>query len=467
MPPCGKETDTSDLRPSRTKKSAESFKFDSALTSLKRQRSKKEKDDNNLVTKTPEKATFKLVSDTESDSDSFLEDVTKSARRNEATSGASIKSLSNKLTDTASTRCSKTKKSNKLPNIRSPTSLRTSKIAFACKRCELKNNGRKISESQHEQNKAKNDRNSIGTKSSRRKRSVASSFMYSDSSDNELRIERNKVGRQSKDATQKRTSERKRSNISSFYSSSDSSDSEIGKYRSLTSDSAFRLLRGKPKTDRKVNKKKSDEFLPLTSDLSSSDIDEAEFSSFLGHLVGNDYDERKSNKVKPAKYNAIPTETSDSEDNDIAILDYIISGKKDKAKVKAKDIKFPDTSSTTKSRQGSLTNFFLGKGNKGKKNPASVSATVTQTSSQALLSDNLTSIKTTATPKQFSSPSLQDSSVTDDVLVQALDTAENAPSRPSEAIDNTRSQKSAKICRKPGLSRPAVRSSGRTKQGGY
>ena len=361
------------------------------------------------------------------------------------------------------------KKNDALPNIASPTSLRTSRVSFACKKYDPKIKT-KIPESPHEPNKVKRDRNSKGSKTSRRKRSVASasSFVYSDSdstssdTENESRNKRDRVGKQLKRAEITKPSRHKK--ITTFDSSSDSSDTEI-------SDSNFSLSRGNRKTEsRKSNetqkqkrKGRSDEFLPLTSDLSSSDIDEADFSSFLSHLVGNDSSDRKSNPVRRSRCTTAAVETTSDSDDDIAILDYIVSGKKEKLKVKAKDIKFPETSSKTKSRQGSLGDFIFGKGKPSKGTSTSASATVTHASTSSQRSNKSTA-NNNATPNKLASPSLQNSSVTDDLLVQALDTAENVASRSNSASpvrDNVGSQKSSRIFRRPGLPRSSTRSSGK------
>ena len=328
-------------RPSRTKMSVESLKFGSALESLKRQRSKKAKGD--IDTECEERPNFRLLSDTESDSDSnsLKGDSTKSDERNRTNPCTSNAFLSSNQKATSFGKSNQSEKNDALPNIASPTSLRTSRVSFACKKYDPKIKT-KIPESPHEPNKVKRDRNSKGSKTSRRKRSVASasSFVYSDSdstssdTENESRNKRDRVGKQLKRAEITKPSRHKKITSSTFDSSSDSSDTEI-------SDSNFSLSRGNRKTEsRKSNetqkqkrKGRSDEFLPLTSDLSSSDIDEADFSSFLSHLVGNDSSDRKSNPVRRSRCTTAAVETTSDSDDDIAILDYIVSGKKEKQRI--------------------------------------------------------------------------------------------------------------------------------------
>ena len=451
--PIGNNQNGLDLnaRPVRSTKSTESLRFDAALSNLRRQRSRKtERTEGSDL---PATASFKLLSDTESDSDDFL--------NCKKTSVYSRNKNSDKLeTPVFSSNSTNDKEDDQLPNIPFPSSLRASKLAFACKSSKNVNKSSIVPETPQESSKVgKQFKNSIKNSVGYGKKPTSR-----DSTDDELNcVKRTRNQRNIEKNRRKRT-------IASAVldSSSDSSDSDFSP--SLSNGRRRKTRRKQPIGKKETNTTK-DNFLPLQSDTSSSDVDEAEFSSFLNNLVAKDSSERKPSppKRKTPETEKVNDSTTESDD-DVAILDFIISGKKENiSRVKAKDISSPDTFCGSRTRQRSLTSFFGEKNNeaKPKRKPAVASSTVTSANSSAsstvtcATSSSQRSAKGSRTVAvemlNVRSPSLQNSSVADEVLVQALDSAEGgetksvAASPVGSVSKSTRS--STRTCRRPGLPR--------------
>ena len=462
------ELDTHNVRPFRSTKSAESLKFDAALSSLRRQRSRiAERTEESE--RTDETATFKLLSDTESDSDDCLDFKKASVySRNKNSDKPETPVFS------SSSNSSNDKEDDQLPNITFPTSLKSSKLAFACKSSKNVKKSSIVPETPQESNKVgKQYKNSRYVNSVKCRKNTASS----DSTDEELNCVKRTVNQRSIE-----TNRRKRTNaLPVLDSSSDSSDSEFS--LSLSNGRKRKTTKRQP-IRKKESKTTGDTFLPLKSDTSSSDVDEAEFSSFLNNLVGNDSSERKPSPPKRKRPESLKENDSATEsDDDIAILDYIISGKNENvSRVKAKDINFPDIFYGSKTRQKSLTSFFGENNNeaKAKRKPATRSSTVTSANSSASSTVTCSTAssqrsangsKTVTVDKTLNvgSPSLQDSSVADEVLVQALVSVESGTSKsvePSSIGNISRSTRSStRTCRRPGLPYTSTRESAGATQG--
>ena len=463
------ELDTN-VRPLRSTKSAESSRFDAALSSLRRQRSRKTERTEGSDLVLPTTANFKILSDTESDSDDFLD--FKKARvysRNKISDNQETPVFS------SSSNSSNDKEDDQLPTITFPSSLKSSKSAFACKSSKnVKKSSIVVPETPQESNKVgKQYKNSRCVNSVKCGKNAASS----DSTDDELNCVKRTVNQRSIERNR-----RKRTNASAVLdSSSDTSDSEFS--LSLSNSGRRKTKRRQPIRKKEANTT-GDTFLPLKSDTSSSDVDEAEFSSFLNNLVGKDSSERKPSPPKLKIPETVKGNDSATEsDDDIAILDYIISGKKENVSgVKAKDISFPDISCGSKIRQKSLTSFFgeNKRETKAKRRPAAASSTVTSanssvsstatrsTSSSQRSAKGSKSVTLDKTALDVGGPSLQDSSVADEVLVQALVSAESRTSKSvvssiGNVSKSTRS--STRTCRRPGLPRSSTRESAGATQG--
>ena len=460
------ELDTN-VRPLRSTKSAESSRFDTALSSLRRQRSRKtertEASDHVLSAR----ASFKILSDTESDSDDFLDFKKASVYSRNKNSD----NLETPVFSSSSSNSSNHKEDDQLPTITFPSSLKSSKSAFACKSSKNAKKSSVVPETPQESNQdRKQYKNSRCVNSVKYGKNAASS----DSTDDELNCVKRTVNQ--------RSIRRKRTIASTILdSSSGTSDSEFS--LSLSNGGRRKTKKRQPIRKRETNTT-GDTFLPLKSDNSSSDVDEAAFSSFLNNLVGKDLSERKPSPPKRKRPETVNGNDSATEsDDDIAILDYIISGKKEKvSRVKAKDISFPDISCGSKTRQKSLTSFF-GENNseaKVKGRPAAASSTVTSanssvsstatrsTSSSQRSAKGSKSVTLDKTTLDIESPTLQDSSVADAVLVQALVSAESGTSKSvASSIGNvSKSTRSlTRTCRRPGLPRSSSKESAGATQG--
>ena len=457
------ELDTN-VRPLRSTKSAEPSRFDAALSSLRRQRSRKTERTEASDHVLPATASFKILSDTESDSDDFLDFKKASVYSRNKNNG-------NLETPVFSGNSSNHKEDDQLPTITFPSSLKSSKSAFACKSSKNAKKSSIVPETPQESNKdRKQYKNSRCVNSVKYGKNAASS----DSTDDELNCVKRTMNQ--------RSIRRKRTIASAVLdSSSDTSDSEFS--LSLSNDGRRKTKKRQPIRKKETNTT-GDTFLPLKSDTSSSDVDEAEFSSFLNKLVGKDLSERKPSPPKRKRPETVNGNDSATEsDDDIAILDYIISGKKEKvSRVKAKDISFPDISCGSKTRQKSLTSFFGENTSeaKAKRRPAAASSTVTSanssvsstatrsTSSSERSAKGSKSVTLDKTTLGVGSPSLQDSSVADEVLVQALVSAESGTSKSvASSIGNVSksTRSSTRTCRRPGLPRSSTKESAGATQG--